>query len=64
MAAPLRGLMGRIPLGGVAALATVVGLGYGVSESVFTVEGGFRAVMFSRISGVEDRVYAEGLHFR
>lgn len=42
----------------------MAGLGYGLSESVFTVEGGFRAVMFSRISGVEDRVYAEGMHFR
>lgn len=62
--AALRGLMGRVPVGAVGALATVAGLGYVASESVFTVEGGHRAVMFSRISGVEDTVFAEGMHFR
>jgi len=40
------------------------GLFYGVKESIFTVEGGHRAVMFSRIGGVKSEVYGEGLHFR
>jgi hypothetical protein len=62
--AALRGLMGRVPTGAIGALVTVAGLGYAASESVFTVEGGHRAVMFSRVSGVEDRVFAEGMHFR
>ncbi|KAI5712969.1 hypothetical protein M8J76_007654 [Diaphorina citri] len=37
---------------------------YGVSQSMFTVEGGHRAIMFSRIGGVQNNVFAEGLHFR
>lgn len=31
---------------------------------VSTVEGGHRAVIFSRLGGVQDEVFAEGLHFR
>jgi prohibitin 2 len=31
---------------------------------VYTVEGGHRAIIFSRISGVKPDVYIEGLHFR
>ncbi|XP_043835394.1 prohibitin-2-like [Dromiciops gliroides] len=38
---------------------------YGVRESVFTVEGGQRAIFFNRIGGVQqDTILAEGLHFR
>lgn len=37
---------------------------YGVSQCVFTVEGGHRAIMYHRIGGVQDKVMAEGLHFR
>jgi prohibitin 2 len=29
-----------------------------------TVEGGHRAIIFSRIGGVQQEVFAEGLHFR
>ncbi|XP_065842337.1 prohibitin-2-like [Oscarella lobularis] len=39
-------------------------LGYGVKQSIYTVDGGHRAIIFSRIGGVQNRVYAEGLHFR
>ncbi|CAI8053731.1 Prohibitin-2 [Geodia barretti] len=39
-------------------------LGFGVQQSVYTVEGGHRAIIFSRISGVGNVLYAEGLHFR
>jgi prohibitin 2 len=49
---PVLGLLG---LGGVA---------YGISESLYTVEGGHRGIMYSRISGVSDAIVEEGLHFR
>lgn len=40
------------------------GLSYGAFNSVFTVEGGHRAVVFNRILGMkEDAVYGEGLNF-
>jgi len=32
-------------------------------ESVYTVEGGHRAVIFSRFGGVKDTIYDEGMHF-
>ncbi len=32
--------------------------------TLVSVDGGHRAVMFNRIGGVQDDVYAEGLHFR
>ncbi|OQV13871.1 Prohibitin-2 [Hypsibius exemplaris] len=40
------------------------GLAYGISQSMYTVEGGHRAIIFSRLGGVQNEVYAEGLHFR
>lgn len=50
---------------GAGLLIAAGGLAYGMSQSIFTVEGGHRAVIFSRLSGVlPDVVYAEGLHFR
>nr|XP_026690609.1 prohibitin-2-like [Ciona intestinalis] len=47
-----------VALGGVAALI------YGVKESIYSVEGGHRAVLFNRIGGVQQVTYGEGLHFR
>ncbi|KAJ3315461.1 Prohibitin-2, subunit of the prohibitin complex (Phb1p-Phb2p) [Boothiomyces sp. JEL0838] len=38
-------------------------LGYGINQSLFNVDGGYRAVKFSRIGGVKDKVYGEGTHF-
>jgi len=35
---------------------------YGVSNSLFNVEGGHRAVVFNRLVGIKDTVYAEGTH--
>ena len=32
--------------------------------SYFLVEGGFRAVMFDRLSGVSDEILNPGIHFR
>lgn len=31
---------------------------------VIPVDGGHRAVIFNRIGGVSDKVFAEGMHFR
>lgn len=50
----LRGLFG-----GVAALGAVSYLGY---NSIFTVRGGHRGVVFNRIQGVKSNVYGEGTH--
>lgn len=49
---------------GVGLLAMAGGLAYGISQSIYTVEGGHRAIIFSRIGGVKSDIYAEGLHFR
>lgn len=46
---------------GVFALASGI---YGLSQSIYTVEGGHRAIIFSRLSGVRPDIYVEGLHFR
>ncbi|EUB62803.1 Prohibitin-2 [Echinococcus granulosus] len=54
------------PVGG-SGLLGLVGLGllgYGVQKSLYTVDGGHRGIMFSRIGGVKPDIYAEGLHFR
>lgn len=39
------------------------GLGYGAYNSVFTVEGGHRVVMYNRVLGMKDTIYNEGLNF-
>jgi len=43
--------------GGVAAI-------YGVKQSMYTVDGGHRAIMFNRLGGIQDYSMTEGLHFR
>lgn len=47
----------------VTALAGAGALAYGASQSVFTVPGGHRAVMFNRVTGMKDSLYGEGLNF-
>lgn len=37
---------------------------YGISQSMYTVEGGHRAIMFNRIGGIQKEIYTEGMHFR
>ncbi|KAG8130207.1 hypothetical protein E2320_016923 [Naja naja] len=71
MAQSLKDFAGRLPTGprGMStALKLLLGAGaaaYGIRESVFTVEGGQRAIFFNRIGGVQqDTVLSEGLHFR
>nr|CAD7407424.1 unnamed protein product [Timema cristinae]CAD7426945.1 unnamed protein product [Timema monikensis] len=36
----------------------------GVMQSMYTVEGGQRAIIFSRLGGIQKETYSEGLHFR
>lgn len=50
---------------GMGALMALGGLAYAGANSLFTVEGGHRAIMFNRIGGVSmDTIHSEGLHFR
>jgi len=37
---------------------------YGLQQSMYTVDGGHRAIIFSRLGGIQDDVMTEGLHFR
>lgn len=56
----------RMPAGvglAVRGLALVAGGGYALSQSLFNVDGGFRGVVFNKITGVKDTVYGEGTHF-
>jgi len=55
------GNMGRILGPGVVAL--VIG-GFILSNSLFNVEGGHRAIKYTRISGVKKEIYNEGTHIR
>ena len=57
----MRKAAGRMPSGNaVGGLARVLLLGgaavYGVSNSLFNVEGGHRAIVFNRLSGIKDTV--------
>lgn len=59
----------NLPVGGaggkLASVGLLAGLGlYGLSKGLYNVEGGHRAIVFSRIGGIKDQVYPEGTHFR
>jgi len=61
------GRFGKGPKGlgtGVKLLALAGAAAYGLNQSLYTVEGGHRAIIFSRIGGVQKDIFAEGLHFR
>ncbi|XP_063818568.1 prohibitin-2 [Pseudophryne corroboree] len=71
MAQNLKDFAGRLPAGprglgtGVKLLLGAGAVAYAVKESLFTVEGGQRAIFFNRIGGVQpDTILSEGLHFR
>merc|ERR1712241_73403 len=49
---------------GVKLLAAGGGAYYGLQNSMFTVDGGHRSIMFNRIGGIQDYALAEGLHFK
>merc|ERR1712240_186756 len=59
--------MGKAPKGlglGVKLLATGAAGVYGLQNSMYTIDGGHRAIMFNRIGGIQDYALTEGLHFR
>merc|ERR1712183_1067814 len=41
-----------------------VGAYVGLQQSMYTVDGGHRAIMFNRIGGIQDYSLTEGLHFK
>jgi len=49
---------------GLGAVAALGGAFYGLYQSMYTVEGGHRAIIFSRICGVQSEILREGLHLR
>jgi len=49
---------------GVGGLGFLAATAFGIRESFYTVEGGHRSIIFSRLGGVQNEIYAEGLHFR
>ena len=46
----------------ITALAGASVLGYTAYQSVYTVQGGHRAVVFNRFLGMKDTIYSEGLN--
>merc|ERR1712042_204109 len=49
---------------GVKLLAAGAAAVYGIQQSMYTVDGGHRAIIFSRIGGIQEDIMSEGLHFR
>ncbi|XP_047369698.1 prohibitin-2 [Vespa velutina] len=37
---------------------------YGIAKSMYTVDAGHRAIIFSRLNGIQKDIFSEGLHFR
>ncbi|PIA16025.1 hypothetical protein COEREDRAFT_81478 [Coemansia reversa NRRL 1564] len=50
--------------GAIGAVVTVGVLGWGAITSLYNVDGGHRAIKYSRLSGVKEAVYGEGTHIR
>ncbi|PVV01453.1 hypothetical protein BB560_004127 [Smittium megazygosporum] len=48
---------------GIASVLIIAGV-IGISESLYNVDGGHRAVIYSRIDGVKKYILSEGTHFR
>lgn len=46
------------------AILLLVGGGLAINASLFNVDGGHRAIMYSRLSGIKSNIYPEGTHFR
>jgi len=63
----LAGRMGKAPKGlglGAKLVAAGVGAYVGLQNSMYTIDGGHRAIMFNRLGGIQDYALTEGLHFR
>jgi len=54
---------GRVGGSAVALLVTAVVGGMALNASLFNVDGGHRAIKYTRLKGVSDEVYNEGTHF-
>ncbi|CAG8775865.1 7557_t:CDS:2, partial [Acaulospora morrowiae] len=55
---------GRGAFTGAGAIITLGVLGFGINASLFNVDGGHRAIKYSRIFGVQKEVFNEGTHFK
>ncbi|PGH06835.1 prohibitin-2 [Polytolypa hystricis UAMH7299] len=55
---------GKRALGPLGGLILLGGAGVLISNSLFNVDGGHRAIKYTRISGVKANIYNEGTHFR
>ncbi|XP_057789456.1 prohibitin-1, mitochondrial-like [Salvia miltiorrhiza] len=57
---------GNVPVPrGLVGVGLLAGIGlFGLSQGLYNVEGGHRAIVFSRFGGIRDQVYPEGTHFR
>ncbi|QRG40618.1 prohibitin-2 [Candidozyma auris] len=56
----------KMPMGGLFSVGGVILASaaiYAVGNSLFNVDGGQRAIVYSRLSGVQSRIYPEGTHF-
>ncbi|MCJ1294585.1 Prohibitin-2, subunit of the prohibitin complex (Phb1p-Phb2p) [Xylographa carneopallida] len=49
---------------GVALLAITVGGSIAISNALFNVDGGHRAIKYTRVSGVQTEIFNEGTHFK
>ncbi|KAI9208339.1 prohibitin-2 [Polychytrium aggregatum] len=52
----------RAFLGSTGSLLALGAIGFAINSSLFNVDGGHRAIKFSRIGGVKDTIYSEGTH--
>jgi len=51
-------------VGGASAVALLTVGGALLQNSLYTVEGGHRSILFSRLGGLQEKVYKEGLNFK
>ncbi|KAJ1720876.1 Prohibitin-2, subunit of the prohibitin complex (Phb1p-Phb2p) [Coemansia erecta] len=58
---------GPAPKGAIGATGLLVGLGalaWAVNASLYNVDGGHRAIKYSRVTGIGEQIYSEGTHMR
>jgi len=49
---------------GVKLLAAGAAALYGLQQSIYTVDGGHRSILFNRIGGIQNDIFVEGIHFK
>ncbi|KAF7314371.1 DNA mismatch repair protein 5 [Mycena kentingensis (nom. inval.)] len=57
-----RGGPGRGAIGAAGAFVALVAGGIALNASLFNVDGGHRAIKYTRLHGIKDQVYSEGTH--